>query len=89
MYVKLHANKNEGRVGQSVLRAYNWGTYVLSYPEGPSIYETRSMYPARPMTTACFLITPHHNTSKVINGAPVNVDAAKILIEEIDLTGAE
>lgn len=89
MIVKGHGTGNDGRIGQRVLRAYNWGCYVLSYPEGPSLYETRGQYPARPLTTACFVIQPHWNSSKTVDGKARFTETAKILIEEIDLAGGE
>lgn len=80
---------NEGRIGQRVRRAYNWGCYVLSYPEGPSTYETRACYPARPLTTACVAIRPFRQTSRVINGTKRDIDYVETRIEEINLWAGE
>lgn len=81
VYAKEHTHKTDGRLGQKMLRAFNWGTYLLSYPEGPSTYESRAGFQARPLMTACAEIAPFCST----HCDSLDVDYTKITVDEIDI----
>lgn len=52
----------EGELGKeadvNVIRAANWGCWLLSYATGPSTYDSRATYPVRPMCASVVEIQP-------------------------------
>jgi predicted phosphodiesterase len=60
-------------------RAANWGCWVRSYAAGPSTYDSRALYPVRPLSTLKIVIQPHRAVTE--NDVPVG----SISIEEVVL----
>jgi hypothetical protein len=46
------------------VHVYNWGSWLLSSPEGPSLYEERARYPLRPSYTVAINIKPFASSSR-------------------------
>lgn len=81
MYIPTSGKLPQSACRQKIIRAFNWGCYLLSYMKGPSVYERRAAYPARPLTTACFELKPCSHTT--IKG--IDTSTMKIKITEIEL----
>jgi len=45
-------------VNSKIIRAANWGCFLLSYAPGDSTYDSRAMYPARPLMTFKAVVQP-------------------------------
>ena len=44
-------------------RAANWGCWVRGFAAGPSTYDSRALYPVRPLSTLKCIIRPHRGTT--------------------------
>lgn len=58
---------NKGKLPNEAIQHYkragNWGCWLKSYAVGPSSYDSRATYPARPLSTLEIEISPHKDTS--------------------------
>jgi predicted phosphodiesterase len=60
----------------------NWGCWLKSYARGPSTYDSRAAYPARPLRTVEAIIKPMHQHYKRVCGRRVTYTQPRIIMQE-------
>lgn len=67
---------------QREIRSANWGSWLLSYVKGPSTYDSRASYPARPLEQLEITIKPHGRQFMQSRGDRVDHNKPLIILQE-------